>query len=240
MKREYVIISLITHEDTTDWKFGRRLFEILCAYPKLQPEWVGEMGLNMQPFGSIEAMEPRWAATTELEINGVVRHPLNYHWWERRKLCKTSFSFRHPHTNMKNTWSPGIFKIDAQYHKSVDWREVFDRICALMKPKIGMLHIFTKDERPMGKGNQNFPFGTLWSLDGYHPYDFGWMYAGGHECYADVMNADLSGTDIIREDFGLYATLQVAKGEDELFNDFSSFAARREELKKRLPIVASE
>ena len=240
MKIPYVVISLATYEDTIPWSFGQRLLELLCSYPKLQPERIGYWDIDMEPFGSVDDMESRWVRRTINEYQGKKIEGLESHWWERKRVARSTVYFSHTFTNMKSTQMLGILNLHAHYHKSVDWRELFDNLCVLMKPKNGMLHIFTDDERPMGRGNQKFPMGSFDSPTRSGPYDFGWMYVSGHNCYDEVMAADLEGTDIIRVDHGSYATLQIAKGEDELFNDFKTFAARRELLKERLPIIISE
>lgn len=245
MRVPYVVLSLRTYEDTVPWSFGRRLLEILCAYPQLRPERVGSLDIDMDPFKSIEAMEQLWARRVLLEIQGQKKESLENHWWERKWAAKSELFFSHTFTNVKNEKLMGSLILRSQYHKSIDWRNLFIQLCTLMKPRIGMLHIFTDDERSMGRGNQKFPMGHFDTLERSGPCDFGWFYAGGNNYYNknyydEIMGANLVDTDIMRVDHGGYATLEIAKGEDELFNDFEAFAARRELLKERLPIIAPE
>ena len=123
------MLSLRTYEDTVPWSFGRRLLDILCAYPKLQPERVGSLDIDMEPFGSIENMEERWARRVLLEFQGHKRESLETHWWERKRVTKSTVFFSHTRTNMKNQRQMGSFILKAHYHKSVDWHVLFDELC---------------------------------------------------------------------------------------------------------------
>jgi len=217
----YIEIHLRTFEDTISDSFGRKLFQILWGDEDLLiPEKFGPNTRGKKVYSNLDNLMTFW--------------PHHVGSWKRTRKLK-SFGFITHREQTQGGLNPGAFVFHSQYFSEVNWKTKFEALCSLFKPQLGMMHLYTDFECLPENSTLDFReanFGALWSPS---VPGLGWMFAAGEKYYKPTKTIDLDGADVHISDFGSYLTIQIAKFEDEIIEDYYTYKTRRDNLIRRFP-----
>jgi hypothetical protein len=147
MLKTYILISLTTRRDTAEWVLGRTLLAALHETDaKLVPQFVGNSEPIKIPFESVAACEKHWSPIM------VIRGPLgksevhSNFLWKWIKPLKGYGHVMHTSTNKLGNMTLGRIVVRSHTIKNISWAQLFRRLCQIVQPKFGMLHVFTDRE----------------------------------------------------------------------------------------------
>lgn len=237
----YIQISLRTKLNMRDMRFGRKIAEILWkAEPSFQPTEIGLNFENENPCRTIDDILNKWCVLYSQTHDGIdYAFPKRIH-WKNSINPKFQGSFSHKFTATSGTEVSGGMMVTFSFIETVNWKTMFLSLCALMKPQLAMMHLFTYENCPPNKRDNRFQTGHFSGLSDPQIPGLGWMFAAGDEYYTKIAGFDLEGVDVSRKNFGSYCTLEIAKNADEIINESGHFEGRKERLLKVFPLPVEE
>ncbi|MCP1646625.1 hypothetical protein J2T41_006284 [Pseudomonas citronellolis] len=225
-------ISAVTNLDTTSWRVG---YDILSAFSdgdsRLIPESLYQWENKISDFNSVSACEPYWAQVAVMQAQGLkMDFPMGLR-WKRKKVVKYDAEINHTHRNIKGDVVEGSLVVEAQYHRKVEWLDVFRNVCSAMRPRYALMHIFSQDEISsvkVGSLESCFSSGVLYQ--GKIP-DIGWAIFCGDDLAGLVDSFRISVAGFSVEELGNGFLIRVTEDLQDVVEDFSLFSRRRAELK---------
>lgn len=233
----YIQISLRTKVNMRERAFGEALADILwSSEPRYFPTRIGLDFKKETPCENQDDFLKKWCVL-KTSINNDVEYefPKTLHWKNKNSL-KFDGSFSHKFIATTGNEVPGSLMATFSYRERIDWKSMFLALCNLMKPQLGMLHLFTTTNCPPNQREATFQTGHFHGLSKPVVPGLGWMFAAGEEFYESTMGAELKDLDVKRVDYGAYCILEIAKGADEILNNLPTFQARRDSLLNIFPI----
>lgn len=145
LKQPKIAIGITTYEDISSVDIGRAVYDLLLEFGgKLQPEFVNWHEPVNIPVADPETWSRYWSidAMTRVE-RGAIEFKFGPIWRRRSSLASTG-SVSHGDRSERNADS--TFRLYARTAGSVDWLNLFSKLCTLFKPAYGMLHCFPTQE----------------------------------------------------------------------------------------------
>ena len=200
MLQPYILISINTRIETSDWKFGKKFLSVLTEQDGfLTPDQISNTEKFKDKFDNIDACAAKWApAATIRSQNGVHDFRLDFHW--KRKLQPQSRGWiMHTFRNDSGRLRLGKITLKCQPVLNVDWENLFLDLCASCTPEFGMIHFFSTPEQlldgrsggregfglgvsdlALQKGLPDLAWGTFWSRDVKLKFGAGVLVANCH------------------------------------------------------------
>ena len=233
-----IVISIRTTIETDTISLGKNLLEIFCARSLLRPEIIGHHDQDNWAFMTPNAISNHWTKQHDIDVYGKTISAVMSQFWKRKSAPEYTCYFKHSCTSIYGNWIAADFKVYCEYNDAVDYQNFFEDLCTLLKPQLGMLHLFTDNEPFQTAKGQFFHRGIFGTPEGEAgPRGFGWMFAAGNDFYERTMEPIVDDIGVVRKDYSDYCTLQIAQDDNEIINDFGAFSQRRQKLIERLPMI---
>lgn len=235
--KKYVQISIRTRTDTIDWSVGEQFIDSLeKTGGKLTPEYVSHNFDRIdEPFLNKLSCENLWASKGLLNFNGASLDFYQDFAWKRKRAVRSAGSVVHTARNTRAQIVPGSISLTAAYDESVNWVELLRMWCHLFRPQLGMLHVFTGPELSLSERNSSFQIGSFDSAMNPNVPNMGWGMFYGDE-FAKSPGVDgMSACGFDVGELGGGYLVRVTDEIQDVVDDFSTFSARRSELKRFFP-----
>ena len=161
MTRPYILVSMNTPLDTTDWLFGKRFLEILTTQGAMFiPELIGNYESCNEQFISVESCESVWESTAEIRAYGSLNEFNEDFFWKKRSSIKCLGHVMHTtRVGPRSKLKLGSITIKYQVNKKTDWYKFMIDLCSHVEPTYGMMHLFTAPELTRDQLNNDFQIG---------------------------------------------------------------------------------
>ncbi len=215
---------------------GERILTAICATDeKLRPEYISNAEPIKTPFVSIDDCKERWAPKATMRGLGVVADVALPFLWKRDRPIKYYGHVMHTSTNFKGQMTLGQVIVRSDIERGIDWSSIFGELCAIAKPKFGMLHLFTAPELAKAEfksPQSSFQIGPAgWSLDSGIP-NLGWANYLGDDFAADVDITQLAAHGFSAHRMGEDCLITTTRDLFDVADNFGTFSDRRSNLKK--------
>ncbi|WP_330208193.1 hypothetical protein [Pseudomonas sp. Z13] len=229
-------ISAITSIDTSDWVVGKKVLSVFSENDsRLIPESLFQWENRISDFESIPACEPYWAQLATMQAQGSkIEFPIGLR-WKRKKVVKYDAEISHTHIDLKGERINGSLRMQAQFHKKIDWLNVFRELCLAMKPSYAFMHFFSECEVVGVKsGTPESYFSSGIVHRGTIP-NLGWAVFYGDE-FAEAVDAErIAAAGFPIEKIGSGYLVRITEHLQDVVSNFSLFSKRRAELKTLFP-----
>lgn len=229
-------MSVITSIDTTDWRVGEKVLSVFSeSNSKIIPESLFQWENRVSDFESVPACEPYWSQLATMQAQGAtIEFPIGLR-WKRKSIVKYDAEISHTHRNIKGERTDGSLSIQAQFHKKVEWLDVFRGLCLAMKPSYALLHFFSECELVGVKSGTPESYFVSGIVHGGTIPNVGWAVFYGDE-FAEAVDGEriaAAGFPIEKIDNGYL--VRVTEHFQDVVRNFPLFSKRRAELKALFP-----
>jgi hypothetical protein len=247
MRTSHIKLSLIVNlpnKDTIPWEFGERFFKTLVeADPRLFPEKLGWGGVN-HPVRSIDDCKEHWGQIGkmgDMDGNGW-RDFVQDTDMKRSKAPRFHGSFDHAFVNRRFDFVLGHCSLFCAVDKKIDWKALFIKLIALLKPPFASLHLATPRENNSQIYPQEYLEGMHFSHfnTGVHALglrergipNLWWGMYFGAEHAGELDTGVLRANEFSAETIGEGHLVTVTNDLFDVKNRFDYFVERRAALKK--------
>ncbi|WP_123876593.1 hypothetical protein [Fuscovulum blasticum] len=145
LKHPKIAIGITTYEDISSVATGLAVYELLLELGgKLQPEFVNWHEPVNIPVADRETWSRYWSIDAMTRIEGGATELKFGPIWRRRTSLASTGSVTHGNRSGRDAAS--TFQLSAKMAGSVDWLQLFSKLCTILKPAYGMLHCFPPEE----------------------------------------------------------------------------------------------
>ncbi|ENW94589.1 hypothetical protein [Acinetobacter sp. NIPH 298] len=245
--KPFIQIRIRSKVDTFEWRdYGWPFIESLVNTSKgwLSPEHISTNPERFkQKFESVEACEDNWAGLGQIHIDGKkVSEFHNDFAWRRKNKLKGKGWVTHKMINQLHQLIPAEIDFKVDYHKEINWFELFRHWCGLFSPQLAMLHFFTEHECKGVKQLSLNQLGSFGALIKPQISKIGWgMYYGDEFAKeVDVVKLQQAGFHVEQWPNGYLVTVTDCLNDVE--DDFKTFSHRQSEMRNlfRDEIFATE
>ncbi|MEG3150849.1 hypothetical protein U1769_13215 [Sphingomonas sp. ZT3P38] len=237
MGKPSVLTSIETTSATTEKCFGRDFMHTLIGQDsRLEPELVSTSERFKDPFISLDHfIEEWWAMPIKTHFDGrVTGERFGGPLWKRKSPLASRGMINHGSINSRGQKIPSILWFESRWDKRIDFFTLFRNWISVSKPEIGMLHVFTDEEKGSlcSDAGSSFKAGSFGGPAKPGIPNIGWAMAYGGEYLTEVNVENIKAAGFPIDRHGDTMIVRVTENLDDVVNDFRLFATRRAELKR--------
>jgi hypothetical protein len=233
MTKPEILISLRTQERIIEHTYGRSIIGFLMTdFPELAPEWLSLDESYKNPFLNLEHFVENWWAVPRQSYNGY-DDQFEGCLWKRKSRVKSFGDISHGGKDISGQYSPSYITFRCLWDTNIDFHELFKRWVELLPVDIGMLHVFTDNERPENPSSDMYSFqsGTFGGPARPGIPDIAWAMAYSTDSGIDVNISGLENAGYRVETCGDTHIVYVTDQLSNVISEFENFAYRRMEMK---------